>query len=124
MSTAFNPKADVTAEQALKVQELVVSSFDPAMYSSASGSTSILVREPVDKVYLASSKSDSGNTVTQYNQALISIVDSAGPGQTSGISPSTGLPISDRGAILLSGLASLSANDIVSVRYTVLQHLV
>ena len=122
MSTAFNPKADTTAEQALKVQELVISSFDPQMYTSASGSTSILVREPVDQVYLASVKVDSGNTVTNFNQAQISVIDSAGAGQTSGISTSTGLPVSDRGAISLP-ISSLAANDVVTVKYTVLQHL-
>lgn len=119
----FNPQSDQAAEQQLKVQRLVISSFDPSMYSSASGSTSILVREPVDRVYLASSKDDSANTVALYNQAVITISDSAGPGQTSGISASTGLPVSDRGAIVISGLASLDTNDCVIVEYVVLQHL-
>lgn len=122
MST-FQPQADTTSEQALKVQRLVISSFDPQMYTSASGSTSILVLEPVDTVYLASSKDDSANTSTLYNQAEITITDSAGAGQTSGTSTSTGLPVSDRGAIVISGLASLDANDVVVVEYTVLQHL-
>ena len=122
MSTAFNPQADTTAEQALKVQELVISSFDPAMYSSASGSTSILVNEPVDKVYSASVKVDSSNTVTYFNQAQISVIDSKGVGQTSGISHATGLPVSDRGAISLP-ISSLATDDVVTVKYTVLQGL-
>lgn len=123
MSSAFYPAADTTAEQALKVQELNVISFDSAMYSTASSSTSVLVREPVDKVYLASFKDDSANTVTQYAQASITITDSAGPGQTSGISHATGLPVSDRGAITIAGLTAVDANDVINVRYTVLQGL-
>lgn len=117
------PQADAAAEQSLKVQRLVISSFDPQMYVSASGSTSVLVREPVDRVYLASSKDDSANTSALYNQAVITITDSAGVGQTSGISHATGLPVSDRGAITIAGLSTLDANDCVIVEYTVLQGL-
>lgn len=114
MSTGYNPKNDETDEQALKVQELVISNLDPAMYSSASGSTCILVNEPIDKVYLARSKDDSANLMVEYAAADISIVDSQ--------SLTSAAP-SDRGAIKISGLASLDANDVVIVRYTVLQHL-
>lgn len=104
----FNPKADSTAEQQLKVQRLVIRSDDPNMYSSASGTTYILIREPVDKVYLASSKDDSANTLTQYNQAEISIVDSAAL-----------TPGGDRGAIAIAGLSSLDTNDCAIVEYVV-----
>lgn len=38
MSTAFTPKDDRTAEQALKIQELVVTGLDPEMFVSTSGS--------------------------------------------------------------------------------------
>lgn len=104
----FNPKADQTAEQQLKVQRLVIRSDDPAMYSSASGTTYILVREPVDRVYLASSKDDSANTLTQYKQSSISIVDS-----------SALTPDGDSGAIAIAGLSSLDTNDCVIVEYSV-----
>lgn len=104
----FTPKADQTAEQALKVQRLVIGSADSNMYSSASGSTCVLVREPVSKVLLASSKDDSANTLTQYAQADLSIVDS------------TDLtPGGDEGAICIAGLASLDTDDVVVVEYIV-----
>lgn len=104
----FTPKADETAEQALKVQRLVVRSDDPAMYSSASSSTYIMIREPVDQVYMVSSKDDSANTRIEYSQSQISIVDS------SSLSPG-----GDRGAICISGLASLDSNDCVILEYSV-----
>lgn len=104
----FNPKADQTAEQQLKVQRLAIKSDDPSMYSSASGTTYIMIREPVDQVYLASSKDDSANTITLYNQASLDIVDSS--------DLSSG---GDRGAIAISGLSSLDTDDVVVVEYTV-----
>jgi len=107
----FTPKADQTAEQALKVQRLVIRYDDPAMYSSVSSSTYIMIREPVDQVYLASSKDDSANIRVEYSQSQISIVDSS----DSSLVGDDG----DRGAICISGLASLSANDCVIVEYTV-----
>lgn len=107
----YTPKADETSEQQLKVQRLVIKSDDPSMYKSASGSTCVLVREPVDEVYLASSKDDSANTLTQYNQALISIVDS----NNTALVGDNG----DRGAICIAGLASLDTNDCIIVEYTV-----
>ncbi len=104
----YNPKADQTAEQQLKVQRLAIRSDDPSMYSSASGTTCILIREPIERVYLVSSKDDSANTLTQYAQASISIVDS------------TDLtPGGDESAIAIAGLASLDTNDVVVVEYTV-----
>lgn len=108
MSRSFSPKADETAQQALKVQRLMVRSDDPNMYSSASGSTCVLIREPVDSVYDARSKDDSANTETLYNQADISIVDST-----------TLAPGGDRGAICIAGLASLDTDDTVTVEYVV-----
>lgn len=106
----FTPKADETAEQALKVQRLVIRSDDPNMYTNNGGSSSvcILIREPVDQIYLASFKDDSANTSTLYNQAVLSVVDSSA--LTAG---------GDRGAIRISGLASLDPNDCVIVEYTV-----
>jgi len=107
----YTPKADEAANQQLKVQRLVIKSNDSSMYSSASGSTCVLVREPVDEVYLASSKDDSANTLTQYNQASLSIVDSS---DTSKVGDN-----GDRGAICISGLASLDTNDCIIVEYKV-----
>lgn len=108
----FTPKADQTAEQQLKVQRLVIRNDDSNMYTNNSGSSSvcILIREPVDQIYLASFKNDSANTLTQYNQAVLSVVDSTT------LTASVG---SDRGAIRISGLASLASNDCVIVEYTV-----
>lgn len=108
----FTPKNDSTNEQQLKVQRLVIRSTDPSMYTNNNGSSSIciLVREPVDLIYLASFKDDSANTLTQYAQASLSVVDSDSLAADSD---------SDRGAIRISGLATLDASDCVIVEYTV-----
>lgn len=112
----FTPKADSSAEQQLKVQRLVIKQSDPSMYTNNDGSTSvcILVKEPIDEIYLASFKDDSANTLTQYAQASLTIVDSESLAADSD---------SDRGAIKIAGLASLSDDDVVVVEYTVLQHI-
>lgn len=112
----YTPKNDSTSEQQLKVQRLVIRADDPIMYTNNNGSSSIciLIREPVDQVYLASFKDDSANTLTQYAQASLSVVDSD--------TLTTASP-NDRGAIRISGLATLDANDCVIVEYTTLQHL-
>lgn len=113
----FTPKNDSTNGQQLKVQRLVIRSDDPSMYTNNSGSSSvcILIREPVDQIYLVSFKDDSANTLTQYAQASLSVVDT---------DTLTSAAPSDRGAIRISGLATLDTNDCVIVEYTVLlQHL-
>lgn len=84
--------------------------------STASIDLSILVREPVEKVFNAGLKDDSENTMREFDQANISIVDSE--------SLTTDVP-SDRGAIKLVQLAgtSMAADDVVVVKYSVLEHL-
>lgn len=112
MSVGYYPKNEQASGQALKVQELVVSGSDPQLYQISGGNTFIMVREPVDKVYLASCKVDSTNLTTNFAQASIVICDSAL--LTAG---------GNRGAIELVGLAALNPNDVVVVRYAVLEHL-
>ena len=69
------------------------------------------------QVYKASLKIDSSNSVYQFNQANIAIVDSQGA--LSGFNFSTGKWVSDQGAIQLLGApeASLKANDCIVVEY-------
>ena len=90
--------------------------------SSSSINLSILVREPIDKVFLASDKIDSSNTVYDLDQAHISIVDSKG--DLTGRNQA-GQPVSDRNTILLSQIpgSSFAVNDCVIVRYRALPHL-
>lgn len=114
MALGFSPKDASTQSQALKVQELTVSGADPQLFTISGGNLFVLVREPVDKVYLATCKVDSTNLVTQFAQASISIVDS---------STLTASASSNRGAIELVGLTALAANDVITIRYAVLEHL-
>lgn len=120
----FTPKSDAAAEQQLKVQRLVIKQSDPSMYLVQSSSTYILIKEPLDEVYLASFKDDSANTSTLYNHAQISIVDSGTltTGGTSGVTDPGGVPTSDRQVISLP-ITAVDANDCIIVEYTVLQHL-
>lgn len=110
--SAFYPKNQNTMDQALKVQELVISGADAGMYSISGGNTFVLVKEPVGKIYLASVKVDSSNTVTQFAQSALVICDSAL--LTAG---------GNQGAIEITGLAAVAANDVIIVRYSVLEHL-
>lgn len=114
MSVGFNPKNELTMNQSLKVQELAVKGSDRGLYQISGGNCFIMIREPVDQVYVASCKVDASNLVTQFAQANIIIVDST--------SLVTTAP-SDRGAIELVGLAALQPNDCIIVRYAVLEHL-
>jgi hypothetical protein len=112
MSVGFYPKSNNTMDQALKVQELCIAGSDSTMFQISGGNLFVMVREPVGKIYLASCKVDSSNTVTQFAQSSLAIVDSSS--LTAG---------GDKGAIELIGLSALAANDVVIVRYSVLEHL-
>ena len=106
----FTPKADQTAQQALKVQRLTISSKDPSMFKVDSGSVCVLIREPVNRIVTASSLVDATAVLSQHSQSVLSIVDSTA--FTAG---------GDLSAIRISNLASLAANDVVIVEYIVLQ---
>lgn len=108
MSDGFYPKNANTQFQSLKVEELAIRGSDQGMYQISGGNCFVMVLEPVVSVYLASVKVDSTNLVTQFAQSSISIVDSVSLVST---------PPSDSGAIQISGLASLAANDVLIVRY-------
>ena len=110
--SAYYPKDSNTMEQALRVQELIISGADAGLFTISGGNCFVLIREPVQKVFLASVKVDSSNTVTQFAQSSIVICDSSL--LTAG---------GNQGAIELVGLASVAANDVIVVRYSVLEHL-
>jgi hypothetical protein len=112
MSVGYYPKNEQASGQALRVQELVVSGADPQLFQISGGNCFIMVREPVEKVFVASCKVDSTNLVTQFAAASIVICDSSA--LTAG---------GDKGAIKLTGLAALNPLDVVIVRYSVLEHL-
>ena len=114
MSVGYNPKNEQSMNQSLKVQELVVSGKDHGLYQISGSDTYIMIREPVDKVYLARCKVDSSNLWTEFAQSSITIVDSA--------SLVTTAP-SNKGAIKLTGLSAVADNDVIIVRYSVLEHL-
>lgn len=120
MSVGQYPKDSLTSNQALKVQSLRIRGSDVSLYGFLSGNCQIHVNEPVNAVYLASLKVDSSNTTTLYAQSSISIVDSNGG--TSGFNQ-MGQAVSDRKYIQITGLASLAANDVLSLEYVVLEHL-
>jgi len=114
MSVGFNPKDSQVDQQSLRVQELVVSGADGGLFLIAGGNTTVMIREPVEKVFLARVKVDGSNTWTEFAQSSITIVDSVS---------NTTTPPSNKGGIKLTGLASLAANDVIVVRYSVLEHL-
>lgn len=114
MSSPFDPKNEQTQLQALKVQELSVCGADHGMYVISGGNTFVLIKEPVDKIYLARVKVDSSNLWTEFAQANLSVVDDA---SLTNVAPS------DRGAIKITGLSALADADVVIVKYTVLSHL-
>lgn len=126
MSVGYVPKNELTANRALSAQELMVRGLDYALYRIDGSSIIILVREPVETVYVAELKIDSSNTLHEYNQASITIVDSA----TSSTNPSPrsgydefGNQVSDQGGIQLSGVGTLNPNDVIYVKYKAAAHL-
>ena len=108
MSVGFNPKNQITMDQSLEVQELVVSGVDHGLYQISGSDCYVMIREPVDKVFLVSVKVDSSNLVTQFQQSSISIVDS---------SSLTVGPPNNKGAIKIAGLSSVADNDVIVLRY-------
>jgi len=82
----------------------------------------IPINEPVDRVFTAYCKVDASNTIYNFNQANIDIKDSKG--SLSGYNQSN-QPVSDRKFIKLLGLpgSTFNPNDVISVRYRVLEHL-
>lgn len=112
MSVGFNPKNELVMNQSLKVQEITVSGADQGLYAISGGSTFVYILEPVDKVYLGRCKVDSSNTFTEFQMASMVICDSAL--LTAG---------GNKQAIKLVGLAALNPNDVVIVKYSVLEHL-
>lgn len=112
--SAFDPKNEQTQLQSLKVQELCIRGTDHGMYSISGGSTYVLIREPVEDVYLGRVKVDSSNLNTEFQQANLSVVDSV---SLTAVAPS------NRGAIKFTGLAALADNDCLIVKYTVRSHL-
>ena len=82
MSGSFDAQDEQTLQQQLKVQELTICGLDYSMYTVAPGSVggtlnvSIYVNEPVVKVFNAYAKIDGSNTMQEFNQAEIAIIDS------------------------------------------------
>jgi hypothetical protein len=126
MSVGFYPKAQSTMNQVMNVQRLIFRGSDTAMYSTTipnnTGVVCALILEPVNAIVSAVSKVDSTGVSTSYSvsAAACSIIDSQGG--TSGFNES-GTAVSDQGAIKLTGLASLAADDTVVVEYIVQAHL-
>jgi len=88
----------------------------------------IYIREPIEAVYLADLKVDASDLQYPYNQASISIVDSAwtlaNQNPLSGYNE-FGLEVSDQGAILLTGYPGSAFNpyDMITVTYKTATHL-
>jgi hypothetical protein len=134
MSVGQYPKDSLVMNQALKVENLKIRGSDSGLYSLTQYTSDIMVfiREPVQiigsqgGVYLASLKVDSSNTTTSFAQSSISIVDSnsstANPNTLSGINE-FGVAVSDQGAILITGVTAMAANDVLSLDYCVQPHL-
>lgn len=130
MSIGYVPKNELTANRALSAQELMIRGLDYALYEldTANDSIIIYIREPVSAVYVAELKIDGSNTVQEFSQANIAIVDSA----TSATNPSPypgsgynefGRQVSDQSAIQLIGIDVLNPNDSITIRYKVAAHL-
>jgi hypothetical protein len=128
MSLGYNPKDSLVMDQALKVQEIVISGSDQGLYSltNYSGDCMVFIREPVNRVWLVRLKVDSSNTWTEFQIASTSIVDSASssgsPDTESGFNEQ-GQPVSDQGAILVDGISALNPNDVLVIKYSVQEHL-
>lgn len=81
MSRTLEPQDESTAYQALKVQELAFKGSDYAMYTTtpAGGGTvniQIFVNEPVSAIFNAYVKDDTANTVQEFKQSEMAIIDS------------------------------------------------
>src|ERR1700677_5389589 len=82
MSGTFEPQDEQTSYTALKTQELTICGTDYAMYTTSPGSVggtlnvSIYVNEPVTKVLNAYCKIDGSNSMQEFDQAEIAIIDS------------------------------------------------
>lgn len=110
MSDGFYPKNQQTQYQSLKVEELNIKGTDNSLYTISGGNTFVLIYEPVTAIYLVSVKVDSSNLVTQFQQSSLVICDS------------TALtPGGDAGAIEITGLSAVAANDVINVRYVTKQ---
>lgn len=84
--------------------------------SIATSNITVMIGEPVKSVYTASIKVDASNTGYDYNQAVISIIDSKGA--LTGYNFATNQWVSDQSSILLSGYPSAIANnDVIFLRY-------
>lgn len=112
MSVGYNPKNEQTMNQSLKVQELSISGSDSTVYQISGGNTFVMVKEPVGQIYLVRNKVDSSNTMVEYAQSSLSIVDSSL--LTAG---------GNQGAIKITGLSALASGDCLIVKYSVLEHL-
>lgn len=106
MAAGFQAKDSATLNQQLKVQQLRIMGSDPQMYVISGGNLFVLVREQVIKIVRASVYVDGTNTNTNYAQANLTICDSTA--LTAG---------GDKGAIEITGVSALAANDVVSVDY-------
>ena len=126
MSVGYYPKAQSTSNQVLMVQHLIFRGQDSAMYSTTipnnTGTVCALILEPVNAVVMAVSKVDSTGVSTSYSVSggAVTIIDSQGG--TSGFNES-GVAVSDQGAIKLTGLTALAADDNVIIDYIVQPHL-
>jgi len=90
--------------------------------SFATQNITVLIGEPVNAVYTAAVKVDASNSVYDFNQASISIVDSQGA--LTGFNFNTRTSVSDQSSILLSGYpGALAANDVISLKYRTQENL-
>jgi len=112
MSVGFNPKNENTMQQSLRVQEISLSGSDSTLYAISGGNLYVIILEPVEKIFLARVKVDSSNTMTEFAQSSLSIVDS------SALSPG-----GDQKSIKIAGLSALASGDCLVVKYSVLEHL-
>lgn len=82
MARSLDAQDEQTLYTSLKAQELTICGLDYSMYTTAPGSVggtinvSIFINEPVVKVFEAYAKIDASNTIQNFNQAEIAIVDS------------------------------------------------
>lgn len=112
MSVGYNPKDSLVMDQSLKVQEIDLVGSESGLYTISGGSTFVYIREPVGKVYLGRVKVDSSNLWTEFQAANLVICDSVL--LTAG---------GNQGAIKLVGLSAVAANDVIVLKYSVLEHL-
>ena len=103
---AFDPKDELTRNQALKVESLDLSASDSGLFSISGGNCLVQIGEPVVKIFLVRCKVDSTNLTTEFAQSSLAIVDSSG---------SAG---GDQKAIKITGLSALAAGDCLSLKYS------